>query len=55
MLLSRILQSKAYAKPVMISLGYTLGDEKCLMAALTIAIFFFAVGWINLVRMNSHD
>ena len=55
MLISRVLQNKPYAKPVMISLGYTLGDEKCLMAAAIISVILFFTGWLNLIRTNQRD
>ena len=55
MLLARILQGKAFAKPVMLSLGYTLGDTNCLIAAAIISIVLFFTGWINLIRTNSYQ
>ena len=55
MLLRRVLQGKAFAKPVMIQLGYTMGDTNCYIAAAIISIVFFSVGWFNLLRTNNHD
>ena len=55
MLLARVLQNKPYAKPVMLSLGYNLGDTNCLLRAALISVILFAVGWLNLIRTNRHD
>ena len=55
MLLRRVLQGKPWAEPILIQLGYTQGDYNCLLIAATLSIVYFSVGWINLIRTNSHD
>ena len=55
MLMSRLMEGNMAKGGVMASLGYTNGEEYNRWALVCLCLFFFVVGWINLMRTNSRD
>jgi len=55
MLMSRLMEGNMAKGGVMASFGYTNGEEYNRWAIVFFCVFFFIVGWINLMRTNSRD
>ena len=52
MLMSRIVKGTPAEKIVLLNLGYTCGDQYCIVVLLGTCLLLFLVGWANLLRQN---
>lgn len=55
MLMRIILQGKPHELAVLNSLGMTNGDTYCMLALTGFCLALFAMGWVNLIRINRTD
>jgi hypothetical protein len=55
MLMYRILSGSSSEKFVLNHLGYTNGDQNCIIAMVILGLLTFFAGWVNLLKMNRYD
>ena len=55
MLMYRILKGSTAEQFVLHNLGYTSGNQTCILALLLFSVLCFLVGWLNLIRANRFD